>query len=77
MPDLLKFDCFASSRCEGYHCVMLEFFAISTKMTDLTHDGQMSHVSILSYVKIFEFFTIRNFWQNLPDLPNENKSGEI
>ena len=24
-----------------------------------------------------EFFTIRNFWQNLADLPNENKSGEI
>ena len=24
-----------------------------------------------------EFFTVRNFWQNLADLPNENKSGEI
>ena len=25
----------------------------------------------------FEFFTVRNFWQNLADLPNENKSAEI
>ena len=27
--------------------------------------------------KTFEFFTIRNFWQNLAALPNENKSEEI
>ena len=25
----------------------------------------------------FEFFIVMNFWQNLADLPNENKSGEI
>ena len=28
-------------------------------------------------IDTIEFFTIRIFWQNLPDLPNENKSGEI
>ena len=32
---------------------------------------------VLRLLHLIEFFTIRIFWKNLADLPNENKSGEI
>ena len=43
----------------------------------LAYFAARDNKDIFWLTKTFEFFTVRNIWQNLADLPNENRSGEI